>query len=139
VAGGFEGELAAARGAYERNDAYGALRRLDRARQSALKTKDLRALEWIVEFADGVIARDERTEIERESMLYAARQNMRQVTRRLAWESGEGWTDPFPELDVPRPTTRTFMSRGLKVWIGVGVVLGTILAALWLLSPLIPR
>lgn len=132
----FDRELEAARAAYERNDAFGALRRLDRARRAALKRKDVARLEHVLQFADGVITRDERTEIERENVLYASRQNLRQVTRRLAWETGSQWSDPYPALDAPRPVTRTFLSTGVKVWIGVGVAAGTILLVLWLLSPL---
>lgn len=137
MAGAFDRELATARAAYERNEPYRALRRLDRARESALKAKDVEQLERVLRFADGVIARDERTEIERENVLYAARQNMRQIGRRLAWERGESWTDPFPQLDAPRPVTRTFLSTGVKIWIGVGVALATALVVLWLLSPLL--
>jgi hypothetical protein len=83
-----------------------------------------------------VIARDERTEIERENVIYAARQNVRQVLRRQSWETGGDVADPFPDLDAPRPATRTFMSTGVKVWIGVGVALGTALVLLWVLAPL---
>jgi hypothetical protein len=136
VADPFERELAAARGAYERNDAYGALRRLDRARRTALKRKEVGRLHRVLEFAEGVISRDERTEIERENVIYAARQNVRQVTRRLAWERQSTWSDPFPDLDAPRPVTRTFLSTGVKIWIGVGVACATVLLVLWLLSPL---
>ena len=136
MAGAFDRELATARAAYERNDPFGALRRLDRARQSALKAKDVEQLEHVLTFADGVIARDERTEIERENVIYAARQNIRQVRRRLAWERGESSVDPFPHLDGPRPVTRTFLSTGVKIWIGVAVALTTALLVLWLLSPL---
>lgn len=137
MAGAFDRELATARAAYERNDPYRALRRLDRARQRALKAKDVPQLEHVLRFADGVIARDERTEIERENVLYAARQNIRQVGRRLAWERQESWADPFPHLDAPRPVTRTFLSTGVKIWIGIGVVLATALVVLWLSSPLL--
>ena len=137
MADSFDRELEAARAAYERNDPYDALRRLDRARRSALKRRDTERLRHVLTFADGVIARDERTEIERENVIYAARQNVRQVTRRIAWEFGEAWTDPFPHLDAPRPVTRTFVSTGVKIWIGIGVALGTGLLVLWLLSPLL--
>ena len=132
----FERELAAARAAYERNDAFQALRRLDRARRTAVKQKDTERLDRVLGFAEGVIARDERTQIERENVIYAARQNLRQVTRRLAWERRETWADPFPALDAPRPVTRTFVSTGVKVWIGVAVAIATALLVLWLLSPL---
>jgi hypothetical protein len=133
VADPFERELEAARAAYERNDAFG---RLDRARRIALKRKDTEQLHRVLAFADGVIFRDERTDVERENVIYAARQNLRQVSRRLAWENGEAWSDPFPALDASRPVTRTFVSTGVKVWIGVGVALATALFVLWLLSPL---
>jgi hypothetical protein len=132
----FERQLDAARAAYERNDPFGALRSLDHARRAAVKQKNTERLHRVLAFADGVIVRDERTEIERENVIYAARQNLRQVTRRLAWERQGSWTDPFPDLDAPRPVTRTFFSTGVKVWIGVGVAIGTALIVLWLLSPL---
>jgi hypothetical protein len=134
VAGGFERDLQAARGAYEGNDPFRALRRLDRARRSALKRKDLAQLGRVLDFAEGVIARDERTEIERESLLYAVRQNVRQVTRRKAWETGSELVDPFPGLDAPRAPVRTFMSTGVKIWIAVGVALVIAIVVLWLLG-----
>jgi hypothetical protein len=125
----FERHAAAAREAFERNDPHGALRRLDRARRRALNQRDEDALLRVLDFAEGVVARDDRTEIERENVLYAARQNLRQLSRRRAYESGTAWVDPYPDLESPRPHTRTFVSRGVKFWIGVGVALGALLVA----------
>jgi hypothetical protein len=133
----FESRLDAARAAYELNDPHRALRKLDAARRVALKRREEEKLRRVLEFADGVIARDDRTEIERENVLYAVRQNLRQLSRRRALRAGESWLDPFPDLETPRPHTRTFISTGLKIWIAVGVVLGTGLIVLWVLGSLL--
>jgi hypothetical protein len=125
----FEKRLAAAREAYERNEPFEALRRLDRARRVALKRRDEEQVRRVLEFAEGVIARDERTEIERENVVYAARQNLRQLSRRRVLREGGTWKDPFPDLEEPRPQTRTFVSGGLKFWIGAGVVVGLLVVA----------
>lgn len=125
----FDSALAAAREAYERNDPHQALQKLDRARKVAVKKRDEGQLQRVLDFAEGALARDERTEIERENLLYAVRQNLRQLTRRRALLAGEEWTDPFPDLETPRPHTRTFISRGLKFWIAVGVVIGLLFVA----------
>jgi hypothetical protein len=125
----FEKRLAAARDAYERNDPFGALRKLDPARRVALKRRDEGQVRRVLEFAEGVIARDERTEVERENVVYAARQNLRQLSRRRVLREGGTWEDPFPDLEAPRPQTRTFVSGGLKFWIGVGVVVGLLAVA----------
>ena len=125
----FERELEAARAAYERNDPHAALRKLDRARRDALKRRNEEQLRRVLDFAEGAIPRDERTEIERENVIYAVRQNLRQATRRKAYEDEREWIDPFPDLESPRTQTRTFMSRGLKFWIAVGVAIGLLAAA----------
>jgi hypothetical protein len=125
----FETKLAAARRAYEENKPFEALRRLDAARRRALKQRDEERLRRVLDFAEGVIARDERTEIERENVVYAARQNLRQLSRRRVLRQGAAWEDPFPDLEAPRPQTRTFVSGGVKFWIGVGVVLGLLVVA----------
>ena len=129
MASKFERELDAARAAYEQNDPFRALRRLDRARRDAVGRRNEEQLNRVLEFAGGVIARDERTEIERENVIYAVRQNLRQISRRRAYEDEREWVDPFPDLETPRPQTRTFVSRGLKFWIGVGVAVGVLVAA----------
>jgi hypothetical protein len=125
----FDSRLAAARADYERNDPYAALRKLDAARRLALRRRDEEQLQRVLEFVNGVIVRDERTEVERENVLYAVRQNLRQLSRRRVVREGGTWTDPYPDLEAPTPQTRTFVSTGLKFWIGVGVLLGLLAVA----------
>jgi hypothetical protein len=137
MASDFERLVDVARAAYERNDPHAALRLLDRARRSALKRRNEEQLARVLEFAEGVIGRDERTEIEREHFIYGVRQNLRQVTRRHAYEGDREWIDPYPALETARPQTRMHYSTGVKIWIGVAVVLGTIFVVLWALSPLL--
>jgi len=129
VARDFESRLAGARSAYERNDTHAALREVDRARAVAFKERDEEKLRRVLDFAEGSLSRDEQTEIERESLLYAGRQNLRQLSRRRALLAGHSWEDPFPDLETPQAHTRTFISRGVKFWIGVGVLLVAVLAA----------
>jgi hypothetical protein len=129
VAHDFESWLAAARESYQRNNPHEALGKLDRARSVAAKNRDEEQLQRVLDFAEGSLARDEQTEVERENLLYAVRQNLRQLARRRALLAGESWTDPFPDLESPRSQTRTFISRGLKFWIAVGVVIGLLFAA----------
>jgi hypothetical protein len=107
------------------------MKQLERARGAARKRADEGQLSRVLEFVDGTISRDERTEIARENLLYAVRQNLRQATRTRALRAGEPWLDPYPELGSPREHTRTFLSRGVKVWIAVGVVAGIALYLLW--------
>lgn len=133
----FESRLSAARAAYEQNDAHEALRRLDKARRTALKRRDEDGLSRVLEFAEGTIARDERTEIERESLLYSVRQNLRQLTRRRALMAGKTWLDPFPDLESASAHTRTFISPGVKVWIAIGVLLGTLLFVAWIVDAIV--
>ena len=132
-----ESRLAAARAAYEQNDPREALRRLDKARRTALKGRDEPGLQRVLEFTKGTIVRDERTEIDRESLLYSVRQNLRQLTRRRALTAGEEWVDPFPDLESPRSHTRTYISPGVKVWIAIGVLLGTLLLAAWIVDAIL--
>lgn len=133
----FNSRLAAARAAYEQNDPHTALKRLDKARRAALKRRDEVGLQRVLEFAEGTIPRDERTEIERESLLYSVRQNLRQLTRRRALMAGEAWVDPFPVLESPRSHTRTYISPGVKVWIAIGVLLGTLLFVAWIVDAIV--
>jgi hypothetical protein len=128
VARDFERSFAAARLAYERNETRSALRELERARRAALKQRDEEQLGRVLDFAEGSLPRDEQSEIERENLLYAVRQNLRQLSRRRALRNGEPWEDPFPDLAAPQAHTRTFISRGVKFWIGVGVLCGTLVA-----------
>ena len=125
----FESSLAAAREAYQRNDPLGALGKLDQARSAAARGRNEEQLRRVLDFADGVIVRDEQTEVERESLLYAVRQNLRRLTRRRALLSGERWEDPFPDLTAPHAHTRTYITRGVKVWIAVAIAFGTLVVA----------
>lgn len=125
----FERALDVARSAYESNDPAAALKQLDHARNAARKRGDEQQLERVLEFAEGVIARDERTKIGRQNLLYAVRQNLRQATRKRALAAGEPWVDPYPDLESPREHTRTFISRGVKFWIAVGVLFAVVIAA----------
>ncbi len=131
IASDFERALGSARAAYERNETAGALNQLERARGAARKRADEGQLSRVLEFVDGTISRDERTEIARENLLYAVRQNLRQATRARALSAGEPWLDPYPELASPREHTRTFVSGGVKVWIAVGVAAGIAFFVLW--------
>jgi hypothetical protein len=129
VADNFESWLTAARESYQQNNPHQALSKLDRARTVATKNRDEEQLQRVLDFAEGSLARDEQTEIDRENLLYAVRQNLRQLARRRALLAGESWTDPFPDLESPRSHTRTFISRGLKFWIAVGIVIGLLFVA----------
>jgi hypothetical protein len=129
VARDFESSLAAAREAYQRNDPLGALRKLDQARSAAAKGKNEEELRRVLDFADGVIARDEHTQIERESLLYAVRQNLRRLTRRRALLGGQPWEDPFPDLTAPEGHTRTYITRGVRFWIALAIAFGTLVVA----------
>jgi hypothetical protein len=129
VARDFESSLAAAREAYQRNDPLGALKKLDQARSAAAKSKNEDQLRHVLDFADGVIVRDEHTEIERESLLYAVRQNLRRLTRRRALLAGQPWEDPFPDLTAPEGHTRTYITRGVRFWIALAIAFGTLVVA----------
>jgi hypothetical protein len=107
------------------------LKQLERARTTARKRGDEEQLRRVLEFANGTISRDERTEIARENLLYAVRQNLRQASRTRALSADEPWLDPYPELGSRGEHTRTFVSRGVKVWIAVGVVAGIAFYVLW--------
>ena len=60
---------------------------------------------------------------ERENVVYAIKQNLRQIERRRAYDEQRDWVDPYPDLETPCPQTRTYLSGGLKFWIAVGVLL----------------
>lgn len=137
MASSFERKLDAARSAYEENDPLRALRRLEDARRVALGGGDDEQLRRLLDFADAVIAREERTEIEREHVVYAIKQNLRQLERRRAFEDERAPVDPYPNLETSQPQTRTYLSTSVKVWIGIGIAAATVVIVLWLLSPLL--
>ena len=55
--------------------------------------------------------------------LYAIRQNLRLEARRRARERGEPWPDPYPGLQAPTEHTGIVITRGIKLWIALGVLL----------------
>src|SRR5437763_637112 len=55
---------------------------------------------------------------------HAAKQNRRQESRRRARQLGRDWSDPFPDLQAPAEHTGIVLTRGLKLWIGLGVLVG---------------
>jgi hypothetical protein len=117
-------ELAEARAAIDRSDARAALKRLDRARRGYVKHEDTDGLEHLLLLTDLVEPTDERTRIGRVNLDYAIKQNLRQESRRQAIRKGEAWADPYPGLQAPTEHTGIAFTRGVKVAIGVGTVLG---------------
>jgi hypothetical protein len=131
-------DLGEARAAIDRGDRLAALKSLDRARRGYLKRRDAEGLGVVLDMAALVEpADDDRVRIGRDNLEYAVKQNLRQEGRRAAREAGEPWVDPYPDLQAPSEHTGLVFSRGVKIAIGVGVLLGTalvvaILAAPWL-------
>jgi hypothetical protein len=117
-------ELAEARAAIDRGDARSALKRLDRARRGYVKRQDSDGLEHLLLLTDLVDATDERTRIGRVNLGYAIKQNLRQESRRQAVRGGEAWVDPYPALEAPTEHTGIAFTRGVKIAIAVGTVLG---------------
>lgn len=117
-------ELAEARAAIDRSDAGTALKRLDRARRGYVKRREIDGLEHLLLLTDLVEATDERTRIGRVNLDYAIKQNLRQESRRQALSAGRPWTDPYPGLQAPTEHTGIAFTRGVKVAIGVGTMLG---------------
>jgi hypothetical protein len=117
-------ELGEARNAIDRGDAHAALKSLDRARKGYAQARDSEGLEHVLDMAALVDASDERIRIGRENLTYAAKQNLRQETRRRARQLGRDWADPFPDLRAPTEHTELVLTRGVKLWIGIGVLAG---------------
>jgi hypothetical protein len=113
--------LGEARGALDRGDGRAALRHLDRARRGYAKQRDADGLEHVLDMAALVDAADDRARIGRDNLAYAVKQNLRQETRRAARERKEPWTDPYPDLQAPTEHTGLALTRGVKLWIAVGV------------------
>jgi hypothetical protein len=122
-------ELADARACIDRGDEAGALKRMDRARRGYLKQHDVAGLEHLQVLADVLEARDDRVRIGRDNLVYAIKQNLRQESRRRSHEQREPWQDPYPDLQAPTEHTRIAFTRGVKLWIAIGVALGTALVA----------
>jgi hypothetical protein len=118
-------ELAEARAAIDRGDTRAALKRLERARRGYLKQHDAEGLEHLLLLADVLDASDERARIGRDNFVYAVKQNLRLESRRLAQRLSQPWTDPYPDLAAPTEHTRIAFTRGVKLAIAIGAILGT--------------
>jgi hypothetical protein len=120
-------DLGEARECIDRGNDLAALKRLERARRGYVKQRDAEGLDHVLHMTDLVDASEERSRIGRENLRYAIKQNLRQESRRAARERGEAWTDPYPDLQAPTEHTGLVLTRGVKLVIGVGVLLGTAL------------
>jgi hypothetical protein len=129
MAGSPDRELGEARNAIDRGDARAALKSLDRARKGYARALDPEGLEHVLDMAALLDASDERVRIGRENLAYAAKQNLRQESRRRARQLSRDWTDPFPDLQAPTEHTGIVLTRGLKLWIGLGVLVGVVAIA----------
>jgi hypothetical protein len=117
-------ELAEARACIDRGDARKALKRLDRARRGYLKQHDTEGLEHLLMLADLLDPPDERTSIGRTNLVYAIKQNLRLETRRRAARQSEQWSDPYPDLQAPTEHTGIAFTRGVKLAIALGTLVG---------------
>jgi hypothetical protein len=112
-------ELAEARAAIDRGDARSALKRLDRARRGYVKLQDVDGLEHLLLLTD---------------LDDAIKQNLRQESRRQAIGAGRPWADPYPSLEAPTEHTGIAFTRGVKLAIAVGTILGAaVLVAIFVL------
>ena len=92
MAGSPDRELGEARNAIDRGDARGALKSLDRARKGYARALDSDGLEHVLDMAALLDASDERVRVGRENLAYAAKQNLRQESRRRARQLGRSRT-----------------------------------------------
>jgi len=124
-----ERDFGEAREHIDRREWRSALRRLDRSRKGYLKLQDRSGLEHVLQLLEVIDADDDATRIERANLEYAAKQNLRLLTRAEAKSAAKAWVDPYPDLESPSEHTGIHLSRTLKIWIGVGVVLGILAVA----------
>src|SRR3954449_3123118 len=96
MAGSPDRELGEARNAIDRGEALVALKNLDRARKGYARALDSDGLEHVLDMAALLDASDERIRIGRENLAYAAKQNLRQESRRRGGEAGRGGGGAFP-------------------------------------------
>jgi hypothetical protein len=123
VAASPDRDLGEARAAIDRGDSRAALEGLDRARKGYAGAADSEGLEHVLDMTALVDPSDDRARIGRDNLAYATKQNLRQESRRRARQLGRPWTDPFPELQAPSEHTGVALTRGVKIAIGVGVLL----------------
>jgi hypothetical protein len=123
VAASPDRDLGEARAAIDRGDSRAALTSLDRARKGYARALDTDGLEHVLDMAALVDATDDRSRIGRDNLVYAVKQNLRQESRRRARQLGRPWSDPFPDLQAPTEHTGFVFTRGVKLWIGIGVAL----------------
>ena len=116
-------DLGEARAAIDRGDTRAALRSLDRARKGYASAADSEGLEHVLDMVGLVDPAADRAHVERDNLAYATKQNLRQESRRRARQLGRTWTDPFPELQAPSEHTGVALTRGVKIAIGIGVLL----------------
>jgi hypothetical protein len=130
VAPGPARDFGEAREHIDRREWRAALRSLDRARKGYLKLQDRSGLEHVLQLLVVIDADDDdATRIERANLEYAAKQNLRFLTRTEAKREAKPWVDPYPDLESPSEHTGIHLSRTVKIWIGVGVVLGILALA----------
>ena len=89
-------DLGEARAAIDRGDTRGALKSLDSARKGYARALDSEGLEHVLDMAALVDASDDRIRIGRENLAYAAKQNLRQESRRRARQLGKGLDRSLP-------------------------------------------
>ncbi len=130
-------DLGDARAAIDRGDGRAAVKSLDRARRGYAKAQDSEGLEHVVDMVALVDQRDERTRVGSENVGYAAKQNLRQESRRLARQRGEAWVDPYPDLQAPSEHTGLVLTRRVKILIGIAVALVTALIASIFILPFV--
>jgi hypothetical protein len=131
-------DLGEARAALDRGDGPAALKSLDRARRGYLKAHDADGLEHVLDMAALVDSGEERSRVGRDNLAYAVKQNLRQESRRSG-RRGETWVDPYPDLQAPAEHTGVVLTRTVKIWIGVGVLvvlagIGGVIAAIALVD-----
>jgi hypothetical protein len=125
LAGSPDRDLGEARAALDRGEGRAALESLDRARRGYVKLHDPEGLEHVLDMTALVDpATDDRARVERENLVYAVKQNVRQEHRRDAHARGEPWVDPYPDLRAPTEHTGVVLTRGVKIAVGVGVLAG---------------
>ncbi len=120
-------ELGEARAAIDRGDGLAGLKRLDQARRGYVKQRDPEGLDHVLLMAELVDIADDRARVGRENLVYAVKQNLRQESGRQAQERGDPWNDPYPDLQAPAEHTGLVITRSVKIAVGLGVVLGTVL------------